>query len=303
MTSRYRVTHTTRYDYEGGEVSSSYSVAHLVPRRLAHQTCRSSELSIVPVPRDQRERLDFFANRATFFSIHEPHRSLKVTATSEVEVRPPGAQLPLDGSEAWDHVAARLRSGADARPEAIDARQFLLDSPLVSASSRLRSYAEASFAPGRPLVEAVTELTSRIHRDFDYEPGSTRITTGLHEVLARRKGVCQDFAHLTIGALRSLGLAARYVSGYLETRPPPGRPKLVGVDASHAWLSVYVPSAGWLDLDPTNDRVPDERYITTAWGRDYADVAPLKGVVFSSATHQDLDVSVDVTRLDPDETG
>ena len=294
---KYRITHTTQYRYEGGEVSSSYSVAHLVPRRLAHQACLSSDLAIDPMPLDYRERFDFFDNRTSFFSIHEPHRSLTVTATSEVDVTPPGGQLQLHESESWDAFAARLRVETD--PELVSARQFLLDSPLVAASAALRNYAEPSFAPGRPLVEAVVDLTSRIHREFDYEPGSTKITTGLHEVLERRQGVCQDFAHLTIGALRSLGLAARYVSGYLETLPPPGKPKLVGVDASHAWLSVYVPSTGWLDLDPTNDRVPNERYITTAWGRDYADVTPLKGVVFSSAKKQKLDVSVDVARLEP----
>jgi len=293
---KYRVTHTTEYRYEGGEVSSSYSVAHLVPRRLGHQACLSSDLAISPKPLDYRERFDFFDNRTSFFSIHEPHRSLRVTATSEIDVTAPGGQLQLQESEAWDVFAARLRTDPD--PEVVSARQFLLDSPLVSGSRDLLDYAEPSFAPGRPLVDAVVDLTSRIHRDFDYEPGSTKITTGLHEVLERRQGVCQDFAHLTIGCLRSVGLAARYVSGYLETLPPPGQPKLVGVDASHAWLSVFVPSTGWLDLDPTNDRVPNERYITTAWGRDYADVTPLKGVVFSSAKKQKLDVSVDVARLD-----
>jgi transglutaminase-like putative cysteine protease len=294
---KYRVTHTTEYRYEGGEVSSSYSVGHLVPRRLAHQACLSSDLVIDPVPLDYRERFDFFDNRTSFFSIHEPHRSLRVTATSEVDVTAPAGQLPFQGSEPWDGFAERLRT--DPHPDLVSARQYLLDSPLVAASAELRAYAEPSFPLGRPLVEAVVDLTSRIHREFDYEPGSTKITTGLSEVLERRQGVCQDFAHLTIGALRSLGLAARYVSGYLETLPPPGKPKLVGADASHAWLSVFIPSAGWLDLDPTNDRVPNERYITTAWGRDYADVTPLKGVVFSSAKKQKLDVSVDVARLEP----
>jgi transglutaminase-like putative cysteine protease len=293
---KYRVTHTTEYRYEGGEVSASYSVAHLVPRRLPHQACLSSDLAITPTPLDYRERLDFFDNRTSFFSIHEPHRSLRVTATSEIDVTPPTDQLQLQQSEPWDAFAARLRTDPD--PDVVSARQFLLDSPLVQASAALRAYAEPSFAPGRPLVEAVVDLMTRINHEFDYEPGSTKITTGLDEVLERRQGVCQDFAHLTIGSLRSLGLAARYVSGYLETLPPPGRPKLVGADASHAWLSVYVPFTGWLDLDPTNDRIPNERYITTAWGRDYADVTPLKGVVFSSAKKQKLDVSVDVARLD-----
>ncbi len=291
----YRVTHRTEYTYEA-EVSASYSEAHLVPRRLPHQSCFTSEIVIDPEPLDYREHYDFFDNRTSYFSIHEPHRSLSVTATSLVDVADHSGQLQLGDREAWDAAAARLHGDKDA--ELITARQYLLDSPLVAASAELRAYAEPSFRPGRPLVDAVIELTSRIHTDFDYEPGATNIATSLDEVLRARHGVCQDFAHLGVGCLRSMGLPARYISGYLETDPPPGKKKLVGADASHAWLAVFVPDSGWLDLDPTNDRVPNERYITTAWGRDYADVTPLKGVVFSGAGDHDLHVSVDVARVD-----
>ncbi len=282
----YKITHQTEYTYDAS-VSSSYSEAHLVPRRLPYQVCLSSELVVSPPPLDYREHYDFFDNRTSFFSIHEPHTVLSVTATSVVEVVDHGGQLPL----------ARLRGEND--PEVITSRQYLLDSPLVAASPALAAYAAPSFGPGRPILDSVVELTSRIHTDFDYRPGSTTIATSVGEVLQRRHGVCQDFAHLAIGCLRSLGLPARYISGYLETDPPPGRAKLVGADASHAWLAVFLPDTGWLDLDPTNDRIPNERYITTAWGRDYADVTPLKGVVFSGASEHELKVSVDVARADP----
>ena len=291
---KYRVTHTTAYDYDK-PVTASYSQAHLVPRRLAHQACLSSELSIDPVPLDYREHYDFFDNRTSVFSIHDPHTALRVTAVSVVDVSPRGGQLALGAGDAWDTVVARIRTDSDA--EVITARQYVLDSPLVAASEALRAYAAPSFTAGRPFVDAVLDLSTRIHDEFTYRPGATTIATSLDEVLARREGVCQDFAHLAIGCLRALGLPARYISGYLETRPPPGKVKLVGSDASHAWLAVYGPETGWLDLDPTNDRVPDERYITTAWGRDYADVTPLKGVVFSTASRHALTVAVDVERL------
>lgn len=290
----YRVVHRTEYRYDTA-VSASYSEAHLVPRRLPNQVCLSNDIVVEPEPLDYRERYDFFDNRTSFFSIHEPHKVLSVVATSVVDVVDPGAQLQLDGSGPWDSALGLLSGGQE--PDIITARQYRLDSPLVAASAALRAYAVPSFVPGRSLVEASIDLSSRIHRDFGYQPGTTTITTSLDEVLARRQGVCQDFAHLAIGCLRSMGLPARYISGYLETDAPAGRAKLVGTDASHAWFSVFVPSTGWLDLDPTNDRIPNERYITTAWGRDYADVTPLKGVVFSAGHKHQLAVSVDVARV------
>ncbi len=186
----------------------------------------------------------------------------------------------------------------DLSPEMLDAREFCFESPLVSTARVVREYAEPSFPPGAPLVDAVTALTERIHADFVYDPGFTTVTTPLDEVLEHRRGVCQDFAHLAVGCVRSMGLAARYVSGYLETAPPPGVERLVGADASHAWLSVFVPGWGWLDLDPTNDKIVGSTYVTTAWGRDYADVSPLKGIVFGGGDFHTLDVAVDVARVD-----
>lgn len=292
---KYRVTHRTAYRYQG-QVSSSYSQAHLIPRALPNQIRTSSDVVIHPRPLDYLEHDDFFGNRTSFFSIHEPHQELTVTATSVVDVTGRSDQLPLGTGDAWETVAGHLAEQGD--PEVVTARQYTLDSPLVAASDALRAYGESSFPAGRPLVECVADLSSRIHHDFDYKPGTTKITTRLDEVLTSRTGVCQDFAHLAVGCTRSMGLPARYVSGYLETMAPAGKPKLSGVDASHAWFSVFIPQIGWLDMDPTNNRIPNERYITTAWGRDYADVAPLKGVVFSSGADQDLEVSVDVVAID-----
>jgi transglutaminase-like putative cysteine protease len=182
-------------------------------------------------------------------------------------------------------------------PEIVDALQFCLDSPLAASSPDLASYGRTSFVPGRPVVEALADLAERIHGDFAYTPGATSVRTSAEEVLARRKGVCQDFAHLAIGCLRSLGMAARYVSGYLETDPPPGQPRLQGADVSHAWASLFVAGAGWVDIDPTNNQLVNDRYITTAWGRDYGDVPPLKGVIFTEGTTHDLEVIVDVVRI------
>jgi transglutaminase-like putative cysteine protease len=176
------------------------------------------------------------------------------------------------------------------------AREFCFESPLVPLSVDVRAYAEPSFRVGRPLVDAVAELIERIFEDFVYDPGFTTVTTPLEQVLGFRRGVCQDFAHLAIGCLRSMGLAARYVSGYLETAPPPGEERMIGADASHAWPSVFIPGWGWLDVDPTNDRIVGSTYVTTAWGRDYSDVSPLKGIVFGGGHSHTLDVSVDVAR-------
>jgi transglutaminase-like putative cysteine protease len=294
MTMAYRVTHRTEYEYET-EVSSSYSQLHLLPRDLPGQHCRAAEVTVDPSPEDYRERVDFFGNRVVFLAIHHPHRALTVTATSivEVEERPDG--LSLFGQRPWQEARDAVRSGRVADP--IDAAQFVLDSPLVEVSDVYREYAAASFTPGRHLLEAVTSLCSRIHADFAYAPGSTSVTTPLAEVFEQREGVCQDFAHVGIACLRSIGLPARYVSGYLETNPPPGRAKLSGVDGSHAWFSVLVPDAGWLDVDPTNDQLVTSRYVVTAYGRDYNDVPPLNGVIYTKGKTESLRVLVDVVAL------
>lgn len=285
----HRVTHKTEYKYSS-MVSSSYGEVVMLPRDEPGQVCLRSELTIDPKPHDIRERLDFFGNRTVYFAVLAPHTRLSVTATSVVRV---GRDGPTAASITWEQARDALRTG-DLDDVLLDARQFVLDSPQSAASDRLAAYADPSFPPGRPLLEAVVELNSRLHNDFEYLPGSTKVSTTVDDILTRRAGVCQDFAHVMIGCLRSLGLAARYVSGYLETTPPPGKPKLVGSDQSHAWISLFVPGSGWVDLDPTNDKLVDDRYVTTAWGRDYTDVPPLKGVIFTQGDEHDLRVSVDV---------
>jgi len=294
----YEVTHRTEYRYPS-TVSSSFGEIVMLPRELAGQSCLRSALTIEPEPHDLRERLDFFGNRTAYFAVLAPHTRLSVTAVSLVRVHDRQAQPSLAFETGWEQARDRLRTGTD--DDLLDARQFVLDSPLVTITEQLGEYAAPSFPSGRPVLDAVTELSSRIYRDFKFLPGVTEVKTTIEEVFARRAGVCQDFAHVAIGCLRSLGLAARYVSGYLETRPPPGRPRLAGADVSHAWVSVFVPGSGWADIDPTNDQLVNDRYVTTAWGRDYTDVPPLKGVIFTQGDVQDLKVSVDVIPVpDPD---
>jgi uncharacterized alpha-E superfamily protein/transglutaminase-like putative cysteine protease len=287
----YRVTHTTTYEY-AAPVEQSYNEAHLRPRETDRQVCTSHSLEVDPTPRTRFESVDPFGNNVATFVVQGGFLHMSVVATSEVTVMPPGT--PPDGPP-WESVRALLE--IDRQPMARDARRCRAPSRLVPTSSSLADYAEGSFFPGRPLVEAVRDLTSRIFKEFVYEPGFTSISTPLHEVLEQRRGVCQDFAHLMIGCVRSLGLSARYVSGYIETLPPPGEGPLVGADASHAWASVYLPGWGWVDVDPTNDQFVAESHVTTAWGRDYWDVSPLRGSVEGGGRSHHLDVAVDVTRV------
>ena len=284
MTS-YRITHQTRYRYES-EVSASYGEIHLLPRDAPGQRTGSTSVLIDPPPHDLRHRVDVFGNRTGFFTVLTPHRSLVVKTLSAVDVDD-RASGPPSSTVAWE----------DARELPWEAVELGLDSPLVARSAALAELAAPSFAPGRPLVEVMADLCRRINEGFTYEPGATDVKTPLEEVLERRAGVCQDFAHVYIGCLRSMGLAARYVSGYLETDPPPGREKLQGADQSHAWASVYVPGDGWVDVDPTNDRYVNDRYVTTAWGRDYGDVPPIEGVIFTDGRQQGMTVTVDVVPL------
>ena len=289
---KYRVTHITELNYEA-RVGHCYNVARLLPRELPHQKVLSAALRVEPLPDDYDERLDYFGNRTAYFSIIQPHEQLLVTATSLVEVSAE-PRPALFRSISWEAVRERLRGGPGA--EIIDACQYLIDSPFVSGDELLLDYARPSFPAGRPLIEAAQDLMQRIYREFKYDPEFSDLATPLREVLEHRSGVCQDFAHLGIGCLRSMGLAARYVSGYIETQPPPGKERLVGADASHAWFAVYLPGQGWVDFDPTNNQLPGERYITVGWGRDYSDVTPLKGVAFGGGEHQ-VKVSVDVLPL------
>ncbi len=289
----YRVIHKTEYDYSES-VGLSYNEARLLPRCTANQFCRATGLVIEPLPTDYREREDFFGNRVAYFSIREPHQRFVVTATSEVQVESQEGLVDLSRGKDWESMRLSLRQQRD--PQTLDALQYALDSPFVAADAELAAYAQASFPPGRSLLEAVHDLMGRIHADFTYDPDFTTLATPLATVLAHRRGVCQDFAHLAIGCLRAQGLAARYVSGYIETLPPPGKEKLVGADASHAWFSVYVPELGWMDFDPTNNQIPVDQHIVVGWGRDYGDVNPLKGVIFGGGEHE-LAVSVDVRNL------
>ena len=290
----YRIVHTTRYRY-AQPVVSSYNEAHLLPRTFAGQTVRRASLAIDPPCQDYRDRQDFFGNTASYFAIADRHSEVTITAESEVQLVPARRQLSFGDGADWQEAVLRLAQPADA--DTLEAVQFRLDSPLIRCAGELYEYAAPSFPVGRPLADAAAELMARIHRDFAYDPSATDVATPILEVLQARRGVCQDFAHLAIGCLRSLGLAARYVSGYLETLPPPGQPKLQGADASHAWVQVYLPGAGWQDWDPTNDLQPADRHVITAWGRDYSDVAPLKGVIYGGGKTHTVDVEVDVTAL------
>jgi transglutaminase-like putative cysteine protease len=287
---RYQVRHLTEYEY-AEPVSLSHHMVHLSPRADNGQICIRRELTISPTPSFRRDRLDPFGNRGTYFSIEEPHRRLSVDASFEVTVPPP-SRPPLLFPASWEQIRDRLAT--ERRADVVEAYGYTFDSPHVRASAALAAYAAPSFPPGRPFLEAVMDLTMRIHDQFTYDTRATTIATPLAEVLEARRGVCQDFAHLQIGCLRSLGLPGRYVSGYLLTRPPPGRPRLVGADASHAWLSVNLPDFGWVDFDPTNGVMPTDQHVIVACGRDFADVTPVRGVILGGGAHE-LVVSVDVT--------
>jgi transglutaminase-like putative cysteine protease len=289
---RYRIVHRTTYEYEE-PVTLCHNEAHLTPRSTPGQRVVRHELRVEPGPAVLTRRTDFFGNPVAYFAVQAPHPKLVVTARSEVDrTVPPRAPSDIR----WEEAAAG--TAVSTSPEGLEARQCLLPSPMAASTAAIDAWAARSFPAGRLLVEAVQDLVGRIHTDFAYEAGVTTIATPLAEVFARRRGVCQDFAHLTIACLRSVGLAARYVSGYIETLPPPGKPRLVGADASHAWIEVLDPEAGWLDFDPTNDRAVGDRHVTTAWGRDYADVTPIKGIIFGGGSKNTATVTVDVERLD-----
>jgi transglutaminase-like putative cysteine protease len=286
---RLRIIHRTAYKYSEA-VSTSHHEARLAPHDSEGQRTLSHEVAITPAPSVRRERVDFFGNRVLHFSFREPHRALEVIATSVVNLHPLTPPL-LSATPAWETVRDRVAS--DRRRDLLDAYAFTFDSAMARALPPVRDWALPSFAPGRPVLEAVRDLTRRIFSEFIYDTEATDVATPVAEVLRRRRGVCQDFAHLQISCLRALGLPARYVSGYLLTRPPPGRPRLVGADASHAWISTFVPDFGWVSFDPTNDLLPSDEHVTVAHGRDFADVTPLKGVILGGGRHE-LRVSVDV---------
>ena len=292
---KYRVRHTTRYKYNA-KVSQCYNLAYLIPRDTETQRLTSSQVLIHPQPDYSSRRSDYFGNQIYHFTVHKPHNALEITTESQIEINPSRRTLTLDFGNNCAQARELLYQLSDATT--LSAREYLLDSPLITPNAQLADYARPSFSDDRPLLSAVSELTERIHTDFTYDPTSTNVSTPLVEVMEKRRGVCQDFAHLAIGCLRSLGFPARYISGYLETLPPPGQQKLVGADASHAWLSVYSPLEGWFEFDPTNNKMATEQHIVTAWGRDYSDVSPLKGVIFGGGDSQVLSVEVDVQRTE-----
>jgi transglutaminase-like putative cysteine protease len=283
----YRASHITSYTYEDA-VSTCHSEVRLIPRARANQHVQSSRIHIEPEPAVFTVRMDYFGNHVHHFSILEAHASLIVKATSLVEVTAPSVVDPAL-TPPWEDVRDHIRAYPDAA--ALEAFEFTCESGFVTVSPDFAAYARQSFTTRRPLLEAALDLCARIHRDFKYKPSSTTIDTPVSEVFRTREGVCQDFAHLMIAALRSLGLAARYVSGYLRSGA-----NYTGAEASHAWLSIFLPPSGWVDLDPTNNLIPGEGHVTVAWGRDYGDVTPVKGVTLGGGEHK-IEVEVRVRPL------
>jgi len=291
------VEHETRYDY-ASPVSTSWHVAYLHPRATGRQRVPWHELAIEPRPARSTRRVDYFGNTADQFTMLGPHTALCASGRSLVEVLPARSRIDPELSPAWEEVRGALLYARGAPFN--EATQYAYPSPYVTLDPELEEFARGSFEPGRPLLAGAIDLMHRIHAEFTFDPSSTSITTPVSRVLLERRGVCQDFAHLEISCLRSLGLAARYVSGYILTTPLPGQFRLAGADASHAWLAVHCPRHGWVDLDPTNDLLPEVHHVTLAWGRDYGDVSPLRGVILGAAQHT-LSVGVSVTPLDSPE--
>lgn len=290
---KYRITHETQYTY-AMPVSVGHNQVFLRPRDLATQRCLSNIIDFEPSPAISNIRTDYFGNHTVLFTVQEPHTRMHVTSVSEVEVNPlnpprPGASRP------WERIRDAVRG--DRSPAGLQALQYVFDSTQVRMNPQITDYARESFSPDRPILDATLDLTHRIFTDFKYDPATTTVSTPVHDVFVQRSGVCQDFSHLQIAMLRGLGLPARYVSGYLRTFRTDDGPKLIGADASHAWLAVYDGQGGWTDFDPTNDQVPGEHHVTVAWGRDYADVSPVRGVIVGGGS-QSIDVRVEVKPID-----
>jgi transglutaminase-like putative cysteine protease len=289
---RYNIRHTTMYSYTD-PVPVCHNIVHLAPRDTPAQSCREHRVAIHPQPSVRAKRRDYFGNDLEFFSIQEAHEGLSVTAMSLVDVASPALKVGVK-TPAWEDVAAEIPTNSRAPGLAV---YFLsLPSPRIRPSEALAEYARSSFPERRPIFDAVRDFTSRIHGDFAFDPKATTVSTPPEELLELRRGVCQDFAHLQIACLRSLGLAARYVSGYVATNPPPGMPRMAGADASHAWVSAFCGPLGWVDFDPTNDAVVGDQHITIGWGRDYSDVCPIQGVFVGGGQHS-MRVGVDVFPL------
>ena len=296
MSVRYQILHDTHYRY-ASPVSLAQQLVHLWPRDCPWQRCEARQLDVTPTPTRRRDALDVFGNPLTRLALEYQHDELRVSTRVRVEVLPRAAPCLTD-SPPWELARNALGYSRQAlSAEVLDACRYRFESPYVRLKKRFVEFSEPCFEAGVPLLVAVRALMEKIFREFTFDAGATQVATPLVEVLARRRGVCQDFAHLMLACLRSRGLAARYVSGYLLTRPPPGQARLIGADASHAWVSVFCPQQGWVDFDPTNNLLPALEHITLGWGRDFSDVSPLRGVILGGGSH-DPDVRVTVLPLD-----
>lgn len=290
---RFKITHITDYDYNT-DISFCHNIANIKPRSFVGQTLEDFKLEITPSPTNTFDRVDFNGNYLNYFSILKPHSSLQVKSTAIIDRNIFFNELDYTNKITLENALIELDSNA---PLYTDALAFTLNSNfLKKGNSLIKEYAQHSFKANRPVYESAKELMQRIYIDFKFDPNFSTISTPLNDLMKEKKGVCQDFAHIGIACLREMGLPARYISGYIETLPPPGKTKLIGVDASHAWFSVFIPTIGWVDFDPTNNQIPKNQHITTSWGRDYFDVPPIKGVLYGYGKSK-LNVSVDIARI------
>lgn len=292
----YKVQHVTTYEYELPRVAA-YERGRMTPRNSPSQTVRSAEMLVEPRPDIVSETRDVYGNPSFYLEVRSPHRTLRITKRSVVDVAWPRPDLGRLNRWTVADVTELMRS-AEAPIDRVAATEFVLPSPLVAVTPAVEAYAAKYLVPDAPFGHAIFALAQGVFNDFTYKNGVTNVRTTLTELLELGQGVCQDFAQLAIGCLRSVGLPARYVSGYIETQPPPGKVKLEGSDASHAWTSVLTPDGTWVDLDPTNNQFTDSRYIVSAWGRDFTDVSPLRGIVSGESTTSTLEVGVDVIRVE-----
>mgnify|MGYP003700792947 CR=1 FL=1 len=287
----YEIRHETRFNY-ATPVDLSQHYVHLAPRNCPRQSVHRAFLDVMPTPTVMRSGQDYFGNQTTYLTVEQPHSELVIVSSAQVEVHDAPAPHP-ELTTPWDEIASRLNAPGD--PAALAASEHTFQSRFTRSDIAFE-YALPSFPPGQPILSGAVHLMHRINADFAYQGGVTDVYTPVDTVFEERRGVCQDFAHLQIACLRALNLPARYVSGYLQTHPPEGKEKLVGADASHAWVSVWTPGYGWVDLDPTNDLLPGPEHITLAWGRDYGDVSPINGMVLGGGDHS-VKVSVDVREI------
>jgi transglutaminase-like putative cysteine protease len=287
---KYKLKHQTLYTYVN-EVHNYQSILCLQPQNSGKQTCKNFKIEIEPKPSKIHSRTDYFGNIQHYFSLHQSHKSLRVTVSSEIEV----LNTPARPQNNITCNQARQKFTTD-RYLKIEVLQYQLPSHFISWDEEIVAFAETCLLPNGSLYQGVLNLVKKIYSEFQFKSGATNVNTPLKTVLKERKGVCQDFSHLAIASLRSVGIPAKYVSGYIETLPPVGKVKLEGSDASHAWISVYIPEMGWCEFDPTNNMIPQQRHIVTAYGRDFADVSPMKGIIFSSGDHK-VKVEVDVIPL------